>query len=102
MKRILILTIIISFITELNAQVNFKDARGLYEDGNYQIALKQFKKLYRKKKDDVDLNYYIAMCYLNSDAIKSEALPYLKKNKEKHNRYITRRFRLPISTSNIS
>ena len=82
MKRIIILIIIISFFYKLEAQVNFKDAVGLYEDGSYQIALKQFKKLYRKKKDDIDLNYYIAMCYLKNDGIKSEALSYLKKIKK--------------------
>ena len=75
MKRFLILSLSILFFIKIEAQVNYKDALGLFEDENYQIALKQFKKLYRKKKDDIDLNYHIALCYLNGDGIKGEALP---------------------------
>lgn len=82
MKRIFLTFLILSFFININAQVNYKDALDLYEDGNYQIALKQFKKLYRKNKDDVNINYYLAMCFLNSDGIKGDALPYLKKIKK--------------------
>jgi len=81
MKKIFTLTLIsIYFI--INAQVNFKEAYSLYEDENYYIALKQFKRLYKRNKDDVKINYYMAMCYLKTDGIKKNALQHLIKVKK--------------------
>ncbi len=81
MKKIILSILLMSFFVSFS-QVNFKEALSLFEDENYYIALKQFKRLYKRNKDDVKINYYMAICYLKSDGIKSKALPHLIKVKK--------------------
>lgn len=59
------------------AQSEIGDADINFEDGNYEVALKQYLKVYKKFKTDVKVNYRIGFCYLNTNYDKAKALPYL-------------------------
>jgi len=59
------------------AQYDITDADANFEDGNYEVALKQYLKAYKKLKTDVKINYRIGFCYLNTNYDKQKALPFL-------------------------
>jgi hypothetical protein len=42
------------------------------------MALKVYKELYKKDKTNIDFNHKIALCYLNTNINKKEAIPYLE------------------------
>lgn len=54
------------------------DANGNFSDGNYDVALNQFLKLYQKDKLNVDYNYKVGICYLKTNVDKTLALSYLE------------------------
>ncbi len=81
MKKI-IKTLLFSFflsliISPIYAQYDISDADMNFDDGNYEVALKQYLKVYKKFKTDVKVNYRIGFCYLNTNYDKAQALPYL-------------------------
>jgi len=47
-----------------------------YED--YNRGLEAYLKLYKQKKDDIDINYYLGLCYLNVNGDKTLAMPHLE------------------------
>lgn len=69
--------IISSFAT--HAQYNISDANANFDDENYEVALKQFLKLYKKHSNDAEVNYKIGVCYLETNYDKKSALNYLLK-----------------------
>lgn len=54
------------------------DANGNFADGNFDVALNQFLKIFQKDKLNVDYNYKIGICYLYTNIDKTLALPYLE------------------------
>lgn len=62
----------------LVAQIDKSDADANYDDNNFEVALKQYIKLYKKFKDDPEVNYRLGICYLNTNEDKTQALNYLK------------------------
>ena len=78
MKKIILIFAIFTFISSsIFAQYDLSDADGNFDDGNYEVALKQYLKVYKKLKTDVKVNYRIGFCYLNTNYDKAQALPYL-------------------------
>ncbi len=69
------LSVFINFSTF--AQYDITDADANFEDGNYEVALKQYLKAYKKLITDVKVNYRIGFCYLNTNYDKAKALPFL-------------------------
>jgi hypothetical protein len=60
------------------SQADKSDADDNFDDANYEVALKQYIKVYRKYKDDPQVNHRLAICILNTNEDKTLALPYLK------------------------
>lgn len=52
-------------------------AKALYEEGKYSEAIELLKQALEKNKNNVEANYYLALCYLQSGQDES-ALPYLE------------------------
>jgi hypothetical protein len=55
-----------------------EDAYEHFTHGNYPMALKVYKELYKKDRTSTEINYKIAQCYLNTNISKREAIPYLE------------------------
>ena len=47
-----------------------------YED--YNRGLKEYLKIYKRNKEDIEVNYYIGLCYTNINDDRSKAIPFLK------------------------
>lgn len=54
------------------------DAFANFKDRNYEVALKQFLKLYKKDKLNVLYNYNIGVCYLYSYKERAKAIDFLR------------------------
>jgi tetratricopeptide (TPR) repeat protein len=54
------------------------DAEEHFKHHNYIMALRVYKELFRKDPKNVDFNYKIALCYLNTNINKKEAISYLE------------------------
>ncbi len=70
-----------SFIQAQTSSKSGPDPEDAYEHfrhGNYSMALKVYKVLYKKDKNNIDYNYKIAQCYLNTNINKKESIPYLE------------------------
>ncbi len=77
------LTIIVVIISGIynysNAQIAKKmSAREYFDIKHYSEALKEYLKLYENKKDDLEINYNIGVCYLHINDDKSKAIPYFE------------------------
>ncbi len=55
-----------------------EDAEEHFRHNNFLMALKVYKELYRGDKTNIDYNYKIAQCYLNTNINKKEAIAYLE------------------------
>lgn len=81
MKKIIFISIISVLLnlvgTPIYAQYDLSDAEANFEDGNYEVSLKQYLKAYKKFKTDVKVNYRIGFCYLNTNYDKAKALEFL-------------------------
>ncbi len=90
MRKVLLILIgffICSFLNLSNAQTTQGlTAKEFLEFDDYNRALTEFLKLYKDKKDDLEINFDIGYCYLHINDDRSKAIPYLeyvyKKDKE--------------------
>lgn len=71
-----LLLIICSF--NLQAQ-DLKDADNLYKNGNYAGALEAYQVLLKADQNNLDLNYKMGVCYLNTNIDKGKAVQYFEK-----------------------
>ena len=71
---LLILTLLINVF---NAQ-DKKQAEIYFLDGNYSSALSEYELLIADDKQNVEFNFNLALCYLNTNGDKSRAIPYLE------------------------
>lgn len=69
--------------TDPNGEPDEKFAKLCIEVGDYVNALIEYKLLYKKDSTNIEYNYGIATCYLNSYLDKSLAIPYLEYIKDK-------------------
>ena len=77
----------------LLAQEELSDANTNFEDENYEVALKQYLKVYKKVANDAQVNYRIGVCYLKTNFDKKSSLKYLlKADSLKPNYYPTIQF----------
>lgn len=83
MKKIALLSILISIATISFAQDNFRqkflEANTLMEESSYNVALPIWLKLSIEEPDNFNINYKIGICYMNSANEKAKALDYLIK-----------------------
>ncbi len=56
-----------------------RDANEHFDHHNFIAALRVYKELHNRDPDDVDYCYKIAVCYLNTNLDKTQAIPYLEK-----------------------
>ena len=69
--------------TDPNGEPDEKFAKLCIEVGDYVNALIEYKLLYKKDSSNIEYNFGIATCYLNSYLDKSLAIPYLEYIKDK-------------------
>ena len=73
---------LVSFVTNLFSQVGKKfereDADEHFGHHNYLMALPIYKEVLKKDKENSDIQYRIAECYLNTNLNKLEAIKYLE------------------------
>lgn len=79
MKKLLVPLFIICFTGVCQAQNYKKRADNYYKYYNYEKARKDYIRLWRKDKDNIDLLTSIIDCYLKDNDLKHEALPYAEK-----------------------
>lgn len=78
-KSLVYLFICLAFLPfPLLSQIDKSDADANFDDSNFEVALKQYIKVYRKYKDDPQVNHRLAICILNTNEDKTLALQYLK------------------------
>lgn len=76
-KNILFTAVLIAMLGSAVAQNELNSAT-FYKFGNFDQALSLYLKEYPSKSGDADLNYRIAVCYLNTNSDKGEALKYIQ------------------------
>lgn len=80
--------ILLIFPAGIFAQSLEKSANELFEKYNYQGALKGYTTLLKKDPKNVEINYKVAVCYLNTNIDRTKAIPHLetitKQDKEKY------------------
>ncbi|MCC6690008.1 MAG: PD40 domain-containing protein [Bacteroidia bacterium] len=64
-----------------------REAQEHFEHKNYQAALRVYKELLKRDPDDAEYNLKAALCYLNTNLDKTQAIQYLEKvvQKDKNN-----------------
>lgn len=55
-----------------------KSANDLFEKFNYQGALKGYTTILKKDPKNVEINYKVAVCYLNTNIDRTKAIPHLE------------------------
>ena len=67
-------------------RVNAESALEKLKLGNYEDALSDYLQLLNQDSKNEQYNYYVGVCYLNSNVAKSKSIPYLEivTRKEKH------------------
>lgn len=78
MKSILLLTSLIILSYQSISQ-DIKDARTLFNQGNYIESLPIFEKLLKQDPDNAQLNQFAGMCIMRINGDKSKAVDYLQK-----------------------
>lgn len=84
-KNILLGVAFLALLCQATAQTEL-DPATFYKFGNFDQALSMYLKEYPSKSGDVELNYRIAVCYLNTNSDKAEALKYILAAKDKGGR----------------
>lgn len=76
---VLIAFLICSFFNFSHAQTTQGlTAKDFLEYDDYNRALEEFLKLYKDKKDNLEINFDIGYCYLHINDDRSKAIPYLE------------------------
>ena len=56
-----------------------KLAENYFLDENFTAALNEYELLVADNEDNIDYNFNLALCYLNTNGDKSRAIPFLEK-----------------------
>ena len=56
-----------------------KLAENYFLDENYQAAISEYELLIEENKDNIEYNFNLAVCYLNTNGDKSRAIAFLEK-----------------------
>lgn len=78
MKSILLLTSLV-ILSYYSIAQDIKDARTLFNQGNYIESLPIFEKLLKQDPDNAQLNQFAGMCIMRINGDKSRAVDYLQK-----------------------
>ncbi len=78
--RVLLICFFISFGLQAQTSKHYEiaDADEHFKHGNFLMALPIYKELLKKDKENADIQYKIAQCYLNTNLNKAEAIRYLE------------------------
>jgi len=90
MKKAYFYSIILFFIFSQNLTVQAQDlsfAMESYENMQYDLALKDFAKVWKKQKEDLEVNLMYGKCILKANVDRTTALSYLKTVFNKDNKY---------------
>ncbi|MCU4176774.1 tetratricopeptide repeat protein [Carboxylicivirga sp. N1Y90] len=80
MNRNLLLAFLILFSINAIGQKKYEQRADKYfKYYNYERALKDYKRLYRKDKDNVDLLKKIITCHLKDNTLRESAIPFIEK-----------------------
>jgi len=75
--KIAISTVFVLVVNLLFGQ-DSKLAENYFIDGNYSAALNEYEILINEDPENIDYNYNLAVCYINTNDDKSRAIPYLE------------------------
>ena len=75
--KLVISTLLFSVFNLISAQ-DSKLAENYFLDGNYSAALNEYEILISEDPENIDYNYNLAVCYINTNADKSRAIPYFE------------------------
>lgn len=76
-QLVVIIFLLISTISSFS-QVNDIDANYHFEHDNFEVALKQYQRLYRSEPENSLYNYRIGICFLNTNIDKAASLEFLQ------------------------
>ncbi len=79
MPRFLIITFLVSFYTSYAQTGNSKAANDFFANENFSAAQKEYDKLLETEPENEKYLYRLSVCYLNINADKTKAIPYLEK-----------------------
>jgi hypothetical protein len=79
MKYLIVIILMIISLMLYSQSDYLSDANSNFDDENYEVALKQYLKVYKKHSNDALINYRIGFCYLKTNYNKKQALHYLLK-----------------------
>ena len=71
-------SIVITLLATLFQAQDSKLAENYFLDGNYTAALSEYEILTADEPENIDYNYKLAVCYINTNGDKSRAIPYLE------------------------
>src|SRR6266702_3587289 len=82
-KNILGVTLILVSIGLCKAQTKPKtidaaEAKEHFSKRNYLFAMRLYTELVKKEPNNIDYNYKLALCYLNTNISKKQAVQYLE------------------------
>ena len=80
--RVFVVVVLLLSLMSFSAKDYEKRGDKYLKVSNYERALKEYLRVYRKEKDNPEILYKIAYCYLNGNQLKDQAIPYLEKLKE--------------------
>lgn len=73
------ITVALMLTGSLSVFSQSKEGDNYFKFANFDQALEEYLEVINDNEDDLDLNYKIAVCYLNTNIDKSLAYPYLEK-----------------------
>ena len=80
--RIVVVLVLLLGLMSFTAKDYVKRGDKYLKVYNYDRALHEYLKAYRKNNNDADVLFKISYCYLNGNQLKDKAIPYLEKLKE--------------------
>lgn len=70
--------VVVMFFQGREVKITPRKANDLYQKANYYEALEYYKYLLKADENNIEYNFRIGVCYLNTNIDKSLAIPYFK------------------------
>jgi hypothetical protein len=78
MNRFIVISLLITICLSAHSQKNYEQrADKYYKYYNYEKARKDYIRVWRKDKDNIDLLKKIIDCYMSDNTLREEAIPYI-------------------------
>lgn len=74
-----IIALVFSISTVFAQGGNKREAKNYIKDRDFEAALEEYQLLLEEEPDNIEYNYWVGVCYLNTNIDKSSAVSYLEK-----------------------